>query len=94
MQITLPAPITVDGHDVTEITLDLDGLTGLDLEEAGREFDALAPGYVGMQVMDSRYLVCVASKACGLSVDVLRRLPAPVYTKVTLQVQGFLLGSA
>ena len=91
--ITLSRPVTVEDREIAALELDLEKLTGADLEEATGEFDMLAPGFVGVAASDMRFLACVAARACGMPAEVFRKLPASTYARACMAVQVFLLGT-
>lgn len=88
--IKLSKPVEWEGERVEELNLNLDDLTGIDLEAAEREW--VMSGGVGMAETSKIYLLAVAARATGKRVEVLRRLSAKDYTKVSVMVQNFLLG--
>jgi hypothetical protein len=89
MIITLSKPIEHNSQTIAELDLDLDGLTGADLEQVEREFTA--SGHQGGIPETSKiYQAMVAARACRVPYDVLRTLPAKDYSKITLSVLTFL----
>lgn len=89
--IKLICPVKFEDIEKTELVLDLDGLTGDDLCDAEAEMQA--SGVVPIMLDTSkRYMMFVAAKAAGVPVEVIRRLKAPDASKITLIVQGFLMG--
>lgn len=89
--IKLSAPVKYEDRELSEIVLDLDSLTGDDLASAEAEMQLA--GVVPVMVDTSkRYMMHVAAKAAGVPVELIGRLKAPDATKVTLAVQGFLMG--
>lgn len=87
--IKLSKPVEWEGERVEELNLNLNDLTGIDLEAAEREW--VLGGGAGMAETSKAYLLAVAARATGKRVEVLRRLNAKDYSKVTLLVQNFLL---
>lgn len=88
--ITLRRSIAIDGKEVNEIELDLDGLTGADMAEAEREY--LMSGGVPTNLNTSVfYLQHVAARACGLDIDSVARMSAQDSTYLTTRTQHFLL---
>jgi hypothetical protein len=90
----LSKPINVDGELIAEIIMDLDGLSALDLERAEREARKLLQKRESMTVPETnkKYQICVAAKAAGLPVTVLRdHLSGRDYTQICLLVMNFLL---
>lgn len=87
--IKLSKPVEWEGERVEELNLNLDDLTGLDIEAAEREW--VLGGGAGMAETSKSYLLAVAARATGKRVEILRRLNAKDYSKITLLVQNFLL---
>ena len=89
----LTKPIEYDGKKITEIQMDLEGLSALDLERAEREARRLLQKKESMNVPETnkKYHACVAAKASGLTVDTIRSLGGKDYTQVCLLVMNFLL---
>lgn len=89
--IILSSPVEYEDIKKTELVLDLDSLTGDDLANAEAEMQLA--GIVPVMVDTSkRYMMFVAAKAAGVPVEFIRKLKASDATKVTLAVQGFLMG--
>jgi len=89
--IKLSAPVKFEDLERSELVLDLDGLTGDDLASAEAEMQLA--GIVPVMVDTSkRYMMYVAAKAAGVPVELIGKLKAADATKVTLAVQGFLMG--
>jgi len=84
-------PYHFEGQEYTEIELDLDGLTGADMEAAQREF-ASKGNFTVMHTMDLAYLAILASMAAKKPREFITKLPAKEYNKITTKVQNFLLG--
>ena len=89
----LAKPIDYDGRRITEIAMDLDGLSVTDLERAEREAKAMRTKRESslMPEFDKKYQACVAATAAGVSVDLIRSLGGKDYTQVCMLVQNFLL---
>jgi len=87
--IKLTKPVEWEGERVEELNLNLDDLTGIDLEAAEREW--VLGGGAGMAETSKAYLLAVAARATGKRVEILRRLNAKDYSKITVLVQNFLL---
>lgn len=89
--IKLKATVKFEDIEKSELVLDLDALTGDDL--AAAEAEMQASGAIAIMADTSkRYLMHVAAKAAGVPVEFIRRLKAPDATKVTMEVQNFLMG--
>ena len=86
----LSKPVEFEGEKITELRVDLEGLTGADLEAAEREWQASGGGGA-MAEVSKAYLLCVAARATGKRVELLRRLSAKDYSRLTVTVQNFLL---
>ena len=93
MLIKLSRPLEHDGKTLDGLTLDLDKLTGLDVEFCAREATIAAGGAIAVLNLDVGFHAQVAARACGLPVEILRKLPAPDFIAATMAVQGFLFGS-
>lgn len=90
---TLIKPINYEGEIITEIHMDLEGLSVQDLERAEREARALLKKKESMQVPETnkKYQACVAARAAALPLDAIRSLCGKDYTQVCLLVMNFLL---
>ena len=75
------------------IDMDLEALTGADVEFCVREASAAKGETVRVLVTDVDLHVQMASKASGIAVSDFRRLGARDYVEVVTTVQGFLTGS-
>jgi hypothetical protein len=75
------------------IELDLDALTGADIEFCVREAAAQKGENVRVLVIDIDFHMQVAAKASGVPVEAFKRLPARDYVEVQTVVQAFLTGS-
>ena len=90
--IKLKKPYRHKGEDRYELNLDLDGLTGADIIKV--ETDLVSQGKIVVTGDYSKlYLSRVAARAAKLPPEVLDQLCAPDFTKVTNEVQAFLLAS-
>ena len=88
--ITLKKPVQDGGATISEVVLDLDGLTGADLAAAEREY--LSMGGIPTSLTASvAYQQHVAARACKVNIDVIRAMGAKDCTYLTTMVQIFLL---
>jgi len=87
--IKLTKSVEWEGTRIDELNLNLEALTGLDIEAAEREW--VLGGGSGMPETSKGFLIAVAARATGVRTDVLRRLSSKDYTKITVLVQNFLL---
>lgn len=90
---TLSKPIDFDGEQITVLNMDLDGLSTIDLERAERQARMMLAKKETMHVPETnkKYLSCVAAKAAGVKLDLIKSLGGKDYTQVCLLVQNFLL---
>lgn len=96
MIVKLSKPIMVGEkklEKLEQLDMDLDALTGADVEFCVREASASKGEMVRVLVTDVDFHVHIASKASGVAVADLRRLNARDYVEVVTTVQGFLTGS-
>lgn len=89
--ITLNTPILHNGEEVSELNLDLDGLTGDALIQAETEHAMVHGNLTNVPELSKSYLIHVAAKAAKMPVDDLKQLKAKDFSKVTMEVQNFLL---
>jgi hypothetical protein len=90
--ITVPLrkPFLFESKQYTEIRLDMDALTGKDMIEA--ETEARAMGVRAIMLESSKaYQAILAARAAGLTADLVNALPAKEFSRVTGEVQSFLL---
>lgn len=89
----LSTPIEFDGEKITEINMDLDGLSAGALERAEKQARMMLGKKEQMHVPETnkKYLSCVAAKAASVKVDLIKSLSGKDYTQVCLLVQNFLL---
>ncbi len=80
-----------EGIELEGIELNLDDLTGEDLERAQELVAQSRKGVGNVPEFNKAYISQVAAFAANLPVEVIRGLPAKQYTLVTLEVQNFLL---
>jgi hypothetical protein len=93
MLVKLSKPLTVGDKTLEALDMNLDALTGADVEFCVREASAAKGETVRVLVTDLDLHVQIASKASGVSVNDLRRLGAADFVEVATTVQGFLTGS-
>lgn len=89
----LSTPVEFDGETVTEINMDLESLSAGALERAEKQARMMLGKKEQMHVPETnkKYLSCVAAKAAGAKVDLIKSLSGKDYTQVCLLVQNFLL---
>ena len=92
--IKLNKAITFDGKLLKEVMLDLDNLTGEDIEKAEVQFVIDNPEIAAqtpLKEMSKGFLSIMAAKACKKPVEFMRMLSAPDFSKITTRVQIFLM---
>ena len=92
MRIKLRKLVTWEEKTYQELDLNLDALTGKDLLAVTRELQAAKEPVLSPNT-DARYHAAVAARAARVPVELIHALPARDFTRVTVEVQGFLLGA-
>ncbi|MDR1471570.1 MAG: phage tail assembly protein [Synergistaceae bacterium] len=94
MYIKFNAPFNFEGEEHDGVELNLDGLTGNDIEKA--QTMILMERKTGSNIPEFSKAYCaqVAALSAKKPVEFFRSLPVREYTKVTLEVQNFLLDGA
>lgn len=89
---TLLRPISFDGLEITELTLDFEELSGDDLLRCSRQAQTISPDEVApVKALSLAYQVALAAKAAGVPVELIQSLKAKDFTQVTQRAQNFLL---
>ncbi len=88
--VVLYKPITVNGKEITELTLNYDALTASDLDNI--EAAALASKGMnpGVMVFTSKYTLRVAAKAAGINYNDLKQISAKDASRLSLITRNFL----
>lgn len=92
--IKFAKPIEFEGKTYNELTLDLDSITGNDLEMAEHQFIAQNPEIAAqtpLKELSKGFQAIVAAKAAKVPVELIKALPAREYSRITMKVQTFLL---
>lgn len=86
-------PYIFEDKEYNEITLNFEGLTGADLENAEIFSDIrVNPAYSGtMAEFAKPYLSAIAAISAKVPLEFIKGLPIKEYTAVTVTVQNFLL---
>lgn len=93
MIIEFSKEYTFEGKSYASIELDLDSLTGADLEAAEQAVIATTGAFSTLIAETSKpFQIAVAARAAKQPIEFFRKLPANDCTKVTLAVSNFLLG--
>lgn len=90
--IKLYRPIDFEGERITEIKLDLEGLTGADLISVEREASPAVQVNVAKE-LTKEYQILVAARASKRPKELFLQLSAKDFTRVTLVVQNFFVAS-
>lgn len=85
--------INYNGETITEINMDLDGLSVEDLEKAEQTARSLIgkKQNIFMIELNRKYQACVASVASKLPLEAIRSLSGKDYTQVCMLVADFLV---
>ncbi|MBR2208900.1 MAG: phage tail assembly protein [Synergistaceae bacterium] len=92
MKIELKKAVTLGGKSVKEINLELEKLTGSDLIDAEKEV-MISDNTPLVMDFNRSFLITIAAKSAGMAVDALKSLNIRDFSKITGEVQRFLLGS-
>lgn len=93
--IKFKKPYNFEGKEYSEIDLNLDALTGTNIEEAEMQFTTQNPTVAvqtPLKEMSKGFQCVIAAKSSKQPVEFFKGLPARDYVKVTQRVQTFLLG--
>ncbi len=90
--VTLYKPITIDGRELKEVTLDFNKLTAADLDNVEAEMNASGGAKSPVPAMSSSFNLRVAARAAGVNYHDLQRLNVKDAAKLSLIAQNFLLG--
>lgn len=90
MRIDFAKPFNFEGKEYTGLDLDLDGLTGQDLLDCEKQVGSAGAQSLVMET-NKTYLTYIAARAAKVLPDLILALPAKEFSKLTVQVQGFLL---
>lgn len=94
---TLSKSITVGDGDAKQtvdvLDLNLDAMTGADIDFCAREASAAKGESVRVLVTDLEFHIQVASRSSGVPVESLKKLSARDYVEVATSIQAFLTGS-
>ncbi len=90
--VVLYRPLTVNGRELTELTLDFNRLTAADLDNIEAEMNAAGSAKVAIPAMSSAFCLRVAARASGVNHHELGRMNIKDASKVSFITQNFLLG--
>lgn len=91
----LKRPVTFDGREIKEITLNLDDLAYKDLRRAEKEARLMCGKKERLSMpkeFDTKYTSCLLAIAAGEPVELIQSLKAADFTAINNQMTDFLLG--
>ncbi|WP_302806763.1 phage tail assembly protein [Cloacibacillus porcorum] len=91
MKIMLSKEFVFEGKTYSEVDLDLENLTGADLEAAERIAISEGGGLGNFAELCKPFQAAVAARAAKLPLEFFHNLPAKDYSLITLSVGNFLL---
>jgi hypothetical protein len=91
--VKLKHPVTVGDKTISEVALDLESLTGADIEMAVREAGAATGQLVVAFEIDTEFHAQIAAKLSGVGREVFRKMHAQDYQKVMAPIRAFFLDS-
>jgi hypothetical protein len=92
--IVLSKTVQFEGREYKELFLDVDSLTGNDIEQAESQFIAQNPqiaAQTALKELSKGFQAILAAKATKVPVELIKALPAKDYSKITTKIQNFLL---
>src|SRR4051812_47328859 len=92
--VTFSKPFQFEGKEYKELVIDTDSLTGNDIELAESQFVLKNPqiaAQTALKELSKGFQAILAARAAGVPVELIKALPARDYSKVTMQIQTFLL---
>ena len=90
MKIALSKPFNYEGKEYSDLNLDIENMTGEDLEAAERILRATGDTPV-VPELSKAYQAILAAKAAQVPKEMIRALPAKDYSKITMAVGNFLM---
>jgi hypothetical protein len=93
MDVKLSKALTVGDKTYESLPLDLEKLTGADVDFCAREAAAAKGALVLQLILDHEFHIQLAAKASGIEAAALKKLSARDYVGVATTVQAFLTGS-
>jgi hypothetical protein len=94
MYVKFKKTYNFEGTDYEGIDLDLDKLTGEDIEKAVEILAAARRPIGTLPEFSKAFCAQIAAIASNVPVEFIRRLPVREYVRVTLEAQNFLLDGA
>lgn len=91
--LKLRKPVMIDGESKTEITYDLDGLTGADIELASNQLKKKGVT-VGAIELDINYHMALFAQAAGIDYEDVKRLSAKDCKDAVVAVRTFFVSDS
>ncbi|RAV18832.1 phage tail assembly protein [Paenibacillus contaminans] len=89
---TFARPVSFEGTEYKEITLDFDKLSGDDILSCDRQYRAeQRGGSTFTPELDKAYQAYIVARAAGVHVGLIRSASAKDFTRLALRAQNFLL---
>ncbi|MGG1638230.1 phage tail assembly protein [Paenibacillus sp. NRS-1760] len=91
-KFVLHRSIDVDGEKITEFEINFEDLSADDILSADRQYSAENPGETSfVKEISKSYLAYIAARGVKQPVEVIRKLYAKDFTRITVLAQNFLL---
>lgn len=88
---TFSKAVDFEGTDYKEIVMNLENLTGRDIKEVSKEL-LLQGEVMGLVETNKYFLAAIAARSANLPTEFMDYIPARDFSKITVDVQNFLLG--
>jgi hypothetical protein len=86
--VTLKKPVNFEGNEVTEISMDLESLTGRDISSIKSEW-AMAGKFSPVPAADIDFCILAACRASGQPAELFDLLGSKDYMRVSQEVSNF-----
>ena len=90
IKYTFTKPVDFEGEEYKEITINLEVLTGRDIKEVSNQLQ-LQGEAISFAETDKSFLGALAARAANLPMEFMDYIPAKDFSKITMEVQNFLL---
>lgn len=91
MKITFSKPFSYEGKEYEDLTLDIENMTGEDLESVERLLVTTGTPAPSVPELNKTFQALLAARAAKVPIEMIRALPARDYSKVTIAVGNFLM---
>lgn len=92
MKFTLKSPLQFEGASYSELDVDFESLTGEDVIACERQLRSEEPGFTYMKESSKVYQAIIVARAAKVPVELVKKLSAPDFSRLTMHAQNFLLG--